>query len=202
MLAWLLAFDASMFASIGTSSGIIIGASMVARIVARIVASIVANIVAGSVASIAVVPRSIDPQNDDRFTLQAVRRNGLLFSIDNRRLYCMKEMQRRACCNDLSAIVWCKARIHNWSPFFDKFLDHLDDLYICVGPSDLDRRFADLGTSHVAPVEMLARAWARQGTERSHGTERVRAHLSDAGRLHLRSPACKAAQYADYGIVR
>ena len=36
---------------------------------------------------------------------------------------------------------------------------------LALGPSDLDRRFADLGTSRVAPVEMLARAWTGQGEQ-------------------------------------
>ena len=84
----------------------------------------------------ALLSRTIDPWTDDRFILPVVRRNGLLLSIDNRRLYSMKEAQRRACCSNPLAVMWVRARIHNWSPIYDKFLEHLD--HGCEGTAGSD----------------------------------------------------------------
>lgn len=58
--------------------------------------------------------------------LRVIRRNGLLLSVDNRRLFAMKEAQRRIRELDPARALYVRVQIYTWLPIFDKFLQHLD----------------------------------------------------------------------------
>ncbi len=64
----------------------------------------------------------LHPERDDWLTLDVIEKEGKLISIDNRRLWCLKEFH----CRGRSSAVYAKIRVKVWSPLFDRFLQHLD----------------------------------------------------------------------------
>ena len=63
---------------------------------------------------------AIDPLNDSWLTLDIVKRNGKLQSVDNRRLYCLKAWQAQEASKDIQARI----RLRVWDPLFDRYLQH------------------------------------------------------------------------------
>lgn len=63
---------------------------------------------------------AIDPLNDSWLTLDIVKRNGKLQSVDNRRLYCLKAWQAQDASKDIQARI----RLRVWDPLFDRYLQH------------------------------------------------------------------------------
>ena len=55
-----------------------------------------------------------------------MKRNGLLFSLDNRRLWALKEAQKQIRINDSDKQIFAKAQLYIWDPAFDVFLRHVD----------------------------------------------------------------------------
>ena len=73
----------------------------------------------------------LDPCTAPWCELRVVRRNGLLLSLDNRRLWAMQEAQRRIRDQDPSKILWVRVKLFMWDPAFDVFLEHLN--HSCSG---------------------------------------------------------------------
>ena len=65
---------------------------------------------------------TVKPLEDDWFVLDVVKRDGKLISVDNRRLFCLHEFQRRY----PSKVVWARIRVKFWDSLFDRFLNHSD----------------------------------------------------------------------------
>lgn len=70
--------------------------------------------------------QGLQPTTQSWCILDVIRRNGLLLSNANRRLYAMKEAQRQLRENDPAAVIWVHVRIHTWVAAFDTFLQHCD----------------------------------------------------------------------------
>eukprot|EP00746_Dinoflagellata_sp_MGD_P066773 gnl/MRDRNA2_/MRDRNA2_276210_c0_seq1.p1 gnl/MRDRNA2_/MRDRNA2_276210_c0~~gnl/MRDRNA2_/MRDRNA2_276210_c0_seq1.p1 ORF type:complete len:208 (+),score=53.61 gnl/MRDRNA2_/MRDRNA2_276210_c0_seq1:43-624(+) len=64
------------------------------------------------------VDGTIDPLKHPKFVLHVIKRDGKLHSVDNRRLYCLKEFQKKV----IPSKVLVKVIIHFWDPAFDRFL--------------------------------------------------------------------------------
>ena len=60
------------------------------------------------------------------WVLRVMKRNGLLFSLDNRRLWALKEAQKQIRINDSDKQIFAKAQLYIWDPAFDVFLRHVD----------------------------------------------------------------------------
>ena len=69
--------------------------------------------------------KRLHPERDDWLTLDVVSKENKLISMDNRRLWCLHEFQRRSG----SLTVYAKIRVSVWNPSFDRFLEHLDSRY-------------------------------------------------------------------------
>jgi len=78
------------------------------------------------VESIDAFVRGMDPSKQPWCILRVVRRNGLLLSVDNRRLHAMKEAQRILRERDPTVVVWARAKLYTWTAALDAFLSHLD----------------------------------------------------------------------------
>ena len=74
----------------------------------------------------AILGGAVDPLSAEWLVLRVVKRNGMLLSMDNRRLYCLKEAQRRTRLRDAARDVWVRAQVYTWDPVLDTFLQHLD----------------------------------------------------------------------------
>jgi hypothetical protein len=57
----------------------------------------------------------LHPERDTWFTLDVIEKEGRLISIDNRRLWCLHEFQRRS----RPQIVYGKVRVKVWDPLLD-----------------------------------------------------------------------------------
>lgn len=70
----------------------------------------------------------LDPTRTQWLTLDVVKdtQDGKLWSIDNRRLKCLKEYQKYLDQSGTDKTVMVKARIHQWTETHCRFLDHLD----------------------------------------------------------------------------
>ncbi|CAE8648124.1 unnamed protein product [Polarella glacialis] len=75
----------------------------------------------------------LNPEQDDWLLLEVVRRNGKLYSIDNRRLRILHEYQRRVPAQDVRVRIKCT----EWPSSVDRFLAHFDTQ--CVGASIRER---------------------------------------------------------------
>eukprot|EP00930_Biecheleria_cincta_P054624 TRINITY_DN4092_c1_g3_i1.p1 TRINITY_DN4092_c1_g3~~TRINITY_DN4092_c1_g3_i1.p1 ORF type:complete len:631 (-),score=101.52 TRINITY_DN4092_c1_g3_i1:33-1925(-) len=58
--------------------------------------------------------------------LRVIRRNGVLWSCDNRRLWALKEAQRRIQESDPSQKLQVRIKLFCWHPTFDIFMSHVD----------------------------------------------------------------------------
>lgn len=69
-----------------------------------------------------------DPTRDKWLTLDVVKdtQDGKLWSIDNRRLKCLKDYQEYLDQSGTHKTVMVKARIHQWTETHCRFLDHRD----------------------------------------------------------------------------
>lgn len=73
--------------------------------------------------------RRIDPERDEWMTLDVmkdVENTGKLISVDNRRLFCLKEYQTYLHQNEPGKIVYVKVRLWQWTKTHKRYLDHLD----------------------------------------------------------------------------
>jgi len=68
------------------------------------------------------VAERLHPERSSWLTLDVVERKRSLVSVDNRRLWCLHEFQRRI----PSRTVYAKIRVKRWDPLFDRYLVHLD----------------------------------------------------------------------------
>ena len=61
---------------------------------------------------------NLDPLQDDWLVLDVVRRNARLFSVDNRRLFCLRSWQQQ----EPERKVLARIRVREWDPVFDRFM--------------------------------------------------------------------------------
>ena len=66
------------------------------------------------------ISQEIDPLQDPWFLLDVVEWGGRLYSIDNRRLYCLHQYQKHV--GDKAVKI--RVRIHRWLEIFDRFWMH------------------------------------------------------------------------------
>ena len=74
------------------------------------------------------IEQKTDAARDTWWTLDVIERGGHLIFVDNGRLWCLHEFQRRV----PSHTVFAKLRLKVWDPLFDRFLSHLDSRHVNV----------------------------------------------------------------------
>jgi len=85
--------------------------------------------------------------------MRVMQRRGLLLSLDNRRLWALKEGQRRSREQDPTSIMYVKVALFVWDPAFDTFLEHLD--HGCDVQDGIDIRVRHDKRRRVAPRWVL-----------------------------------------------
>lgn len=65
----------------------------------------------------------VDPLYEKRLLLDVVQWGGKLWSVDNRRLYCLRKYQEIV---GRSWVVHCRVRVKAWCLLLDRFWDHFD----------------------------------------------------------------------------
>ena len=117
----------------------------------------------------------LDPTSVDWCMLSVIKRDGLLLSVDNRRLYALKEAQRVIREHDPTKVLYVRIKLYTWMPIFDRFLYHLD--HECFASDG--RRISIRGAKRYKPSWRLTLRWKRKtcrarGPEISRGSPRSR----------------------------
>ena len=81
------------------------------------------------------VSGALDPMTADWCVLDVVKRNGIMWSADNRRLWALKEAQRQPRCTNPSAALQVRIRLSIWELVFEKCFNNLETIRICVSMS-------------------------------------------------------------------
>lgn len=99
--------------------------------------------------------------------LRVVRRNGINWSCDNRRLWALKEAQRRLRESDPSATLQVETRLFLWHAAFDVFMSHVDHgMSRCDGKSikvrgQVRRRHGKYSKAWDKPSRSKRSSWKR-----------------------------------------
>lgn len=67
----------------------------------------------------------MDPSEKSWAVLDVIMKDGLLWTIDHRRLYAMKEAQKMIRARNQERTIFARIRVHVWKPQFDRFLDRV-----------------------------------------------------------------------------